>query len=332
MANSKCGRPKKAKRVPPKVTEHVSSISEIKDSTSGVDLVHVNTDLEGSILVGDFHQADSRFSSESRGIQCTAIACTALCYSSHKPILTWKTSDLNSILDIGDRLYTISKQNITDKNQSYLTFDEVYQFVRIGSDVFQFGTNEENENGEILGIVQGLECSIPLLIDSLSQLFTRHNLIVLTCKSSSVAIFHSDSAFHLFDSHSRDKNGFPVNDGTSIFCTFKSLNGLAHQIHRSFYLNPMNCSYTYSMTSVNVERFISYGNEAQYLKIKRMFESDVEKSERLGDARMRKEFESSSKTSEKKRFQKEKMSSRRQTLSEWHRNAKMKAKMNASVV
>lgn len=177
------------------------------------------------IVLGNFCQADSRFSVESRGSQCTPISCVALVYNFLIPYsrdgssFVWKSTDLDSILTIGDNLYLVSKtQNPTTSN--CLFPDEVYPYVEINGQLFHFHSDEVtlNDLNQLKFITQTI-CTIENLTSALSY-FSSIGVsnLLFTCNQYTFAVILSNQKFSFVDSHSRNSAGFVAKtNGVAVF-------------------------------------------------------------------------------------------------------------------
>lgn len=59
---------------------------------------------------------------------------------------------------------------------------------------------------------------------------------ILVCKESAVAIFYSNSGFHVFDPHARDKFGNPCPNGSAVLLTVQSFLQLQILLRRIFHV------------------------------------------------------------------------------------------------
>ncbi|XP_041933441.1 uncharacterized protein LOC121696166 [Alosa sapidissima] len=81
---------------------------------------------ERSVLMGSFHQGDSRFGNV-RNKQCGAISLTAVLKSKMKNVWSWETRDLDDVLIKGTVLYrSMSAQGkIRDQGRGYIAVSEL---------------------------------------------------------------------------------------------------------------------------------------------------------------------------------------------------------------
>ena len=187
-------------------------VSQKKSSPSGS-----TNDCAFKVCVqGTFHQGDQRFSVDSLGRQCTCNSLVSLCCLSEKE--TFASQDLDFVLEEGDKLYvslvdTLKKQGKFTHN--YLELSQLPRQVTLqGSthnitmlqsmiDVFNTGILVEEE-------VERL-CS---KVESALQMST--TALVLLGEYALALFRDTGGKFVVFDSHSRNDEGFPCADGTSI--------------------------------------------------------------------------------------------------------------------
>ena len=151
---------------------------------------------------GTLHQGDLPFGNTA-GSQCMCNTLWAICYSKIKNVRYWKQWDLDTILHHGNELYK-EKGHLHEQ----LSFEELPDNLSI--------------NGNIIDVLKSDEKTAELFPDS--QAFPRSELwfncgILVSCGYSSAFMYESDSIY-IFDSHSRDANGLPAVDGTSVFLKF----------------------------------------------------------------------------------------------------------------
>lgn len=202
--------------------------------------------------------------------------------------------DLDEIVTLGDLLYSISKPNITSSDDNYLTFDEVFQYVRIGNDIFHFNTNFETDSkGNLIKIFEGENCTDSSLFSELFKFFQTfgNNFGVFTCNKHSFAIAHIDSKFIVFDSHCRRFDGSIVEkNGTSVLCINSTLNGLVSRLRHNSLVNIQKDSrYRFSIIGVVINAIKSTDNKSEYLKIVRKLEMAEAREKKLQEDRKRKQ-------------------------------------------
>ena len=69
-------------------------------------------------VVADFSQGNSRRFRQSAGNQCVAMSLTAIIHTQVKDITTWDSTFLNTILSVGNNLYTCISKSL-ENNYCY---------------------------------------------------------------------------------------------------------------------------------------------------------------------------------------------------------------------
>ncbi|GFO13383.1 tigger transposable element-derived protein 6 [Plakobranchus ocellatus] len=73
-----------------------------------------------------FHQGTAEiFAEDTRGRQCTAMATSAIVYSTVKATASWTVNDLNQILIFGDYLYKEIDEQLPENEHGYLLISEI---------------------------------------------------------------------------------------------------------------------------------------------------------------------------------------------------------------
>ena len=144
--------------------------------------------------------------------QCACIALYALCWTQTKQISHWVRRDLDHILVEGDNLYK------SLHTSDMLSVDQLPAFVKM-------------YNHDIPVQYLRLETQLATLINGdsfLRDLLTTGGnngitLCLLFMEGFTTAIILLSNCYYLFDSHSRDKRGLSVVDGTSVLMKFRDL-------------------------------------------------------------------------------------------------------------
>lgn len=251
---------------------------------------------EQRVVLGNFNQGDLRFSDESRGNQCTPIACVALAYNEMKSlfvsiqgsaVLNWRSSDLDNILTVGDNLYLVSKRERPDITESYLLFEEVYKNVIINDSLFRFRDDVQtlDESGHFLYIKQVDNTSLENVVNAIAHFANlgTTNSCLFTCRNYTFGVLLSNGKFCLFDSHSRNVHGLPAADGVAVLCIHDTAIDLAQQMLTNCGLTDFEVLYKdpFTMKRLFFEIITSTENKADYLSIKRKLEFSHEREEGL---------------------------------------------------
>ncbi|XP_022817720.1 uncharacterized protein LOC111350390 isoform X1 [Spodoptera litura] len=219
---------------------------------------HLNDDI--SILRGSYHQGDARFSSESQGRQCTAIA-TVSCVAFHliDPNSLCQ-SDIDYILIIGDKYYCdciATRPNIDDSNSEYLAATELLPYITFNRQQVNItGYEQPIYNGHLVN--DDSENSFPNLKNALNRFFNEHSYGLITSNLTTVAVHCKRElesvTYFLFDSHARGAKGFkaPLH-GTACCMRFKNIDSLYNVLRRNLTVKNSSNPYTlnvYSLTAL----------------------------------------------------------------------------------
>lgn len=207
--------------------------------------VDVRTANEAWILCADFDQSDSSFSEMSKGRQCMAISCVALCFLDIKALLldvddvhtqvnlNWTADDLNYIIEQGDKLYRISKKKI-QTDRSFLNFEQIYPYIDLEDNLYHFNLNYEiDDETDEFRFVRQDKCTVENLTEAILS-FSNMSVqrAIFTCENYSTSVFFSHGKLIFFDSYKRRYDGFPVNDywpeGSAVLCVNKEIIGIVH--------------------------------------------------------------------------------------------------------
>lgn len=176
-------------------------------------------------VTGNFHQADERFSVDSRGKQCVPNSAVSLLYSQIVNPGFWESSDLDKILIEGDSLYNLITFNFTQKG--YLYASQIPVFIQ------KFNKNFKIEPTLISTAYLGEAVNTPEPCvhykDALNKIIVNTGAIIII-GSNAFAVQYENQKIHVFDSHSRNKQGYPVADGKSVLITFSHLSDLYNYV------------------------------------------------------------------------------------------------------
>ena len=192
-----------------------------------------NLVYQRKLVFGSFHQGDTRFSSFSRGSQCTCNALTMLikCYEG----FSFTTEFLDSTLIAGDQVYTTVVKSLMQKkifHNKLLNFDELPSNLTLGENhhvIHKFDT--------IWGLVVSGDQNSPVksLHQALDEAFqiSRYLLIMIGAICSGVYKM-SNTEYYFFDSHSHDNDGMSACEGKSVLVMNKGLDDLVTYLYNMY--------------------------------------------------------------------------------------------------
>jgi len=171
------------------------------------------------IVQGTFHQGNSRFG-YSAGIQCFCNTLVSLCYTKFRTITTWKTHDLDYILNEGD--FNFKRLGFTES-------PFVDQFPKI----IKIEGQECNVNFD--DVIDGGFCSNDITINFVTKdLLSSQSGALIVIKGYSIAIIFNNNEFFIFDSHSRDSVGKIVQNGKSVSMRFTSIKDVKQYVRNTY--------------------------------------------------------------------------------------------------
>ena len=189
------------------------------------------------VIRGPFHQEDQRFG-QTAGTQSMCNALYSVGYSIIKKVCYW---DMDYILTGGNSLYS----SLGFRSQ-LLSVDELPNSIYISNIVMSIiKTNLETD----------------LMTGSLGGQFLQNNNhfnanssgngIIFITAGFSFAVIWSHNGCYLFDSHSRDINGFPSPIGASVLLKFGSVYEVQEYIREVYFAQASNMSQYYQIQYLN---------------------------------------------------------------------------------
>ena len=142
---------------------------------------------------------------------CCKFSC--LLHAVERPPLLWKSYDIDEILHKGHRSYhQIGKfvRLLPSDIPKYITLDKKnYKLTEMHSYIGLFSSGCQDFN--------------MMTIDILTDVFRQFCDFLFCIQESASAILQEENPYFIYDPHSRNKNGFPDADGTSVILTFNSV-------------------------------------------------------------------------------------------------------------
>ncbi|XP_077364609.1 uncharacterized protein LOC144009028 isoform X1 [Festucalex cinctus] len=172
---------------------------------------------------GSFHQGDSRLNHP--GKQCMAIAYVGLANHTASSAFSWCSEDLDKLLVLGDRLYTLLKNS--DKfssSHNYLMVPDLPKQLVFEGTLFEF-----KEIDVVSGFIPMVdktiivECQDVTILKGLQKIHDQVDLCLLTMGCYTCAIICKNGQYAVFDSHARSASGMPDGDGKSVIVYFNCL-------------------------------------------------------------------------------------------------------------
>ena len=180
---------------------------------------------------GTFHQGDtSHFNQNTAGRQCMANAVAGAVYATMLPINFWTSSALDHILVEGDNLYS----RRCNSRYDYLQFSDIHQTEHLFREQYVINAGEP-----MTGLVATTRPQTPPFFSLRQAIGTmevpqRWTYGVLTMAEEtagvSVLLCIRQGNYYIFDSHSRNRCGNSVPNGTSVLLHFTTQSGFIKYI------------------------------------------------------------------------------------------------------
>ena len=201
---------------------------------------------------GTFHQGDiTIFSPTSIGRQCVPNCVVAAAFACSVNMSKWTTKILNDILLEGDKVY-----RKIEKSHDYLLVSEITDIslfnneyiVKVDSEFF--GQMKTTVCSEVETSLHGAICAAAPTTEK--WVYCVLCIGSLIGSSASLLCLSRDKCY-LFDSHSRNKDGKSITDGTAILFGFQNKNHLATFIKQSPFCTPSQQMEIFSMSTISFE-------------------------------------------------------------------------------
>ena len=203
-------------------------------------------------VAGSCHQGDPKYG-PTAGTQCMCNSLASLCYSNIIQIRFWTTSDIDKILTYGNNEYA-RLGYIND----YLSFDDVPSTFNLGDCAVELEKSERSSgylNRESMNFIQ-------FISPFTNGLFIAGGL--------TTGFMFQNQNVYIFDSHSRNSQGFVCPEGTAVLLKFDSL-FKAQEYIKYFFLHQLGYSsigYEYQLFKSNVSQ-----SAIDYIKNSRLKEN-----------------------------------------------------------
>lgn len=181
-------------------------------------LLQAVTKADRCIALGTFHQGSDFFPPQSIGKQCVANSIIAIIYHNEKPVNTWNTQDLDMILLNGNGLY-LEKYT----NQDYLLISDIPDVVKLDRKTYKI-----TQLHTLYGLLSSpspsfstSDCSTPLpvaiqMLNAGERWTSAVMCLGHAAGGYSFSIFGQNDSIYICDSHSRNADGLPQTDGSSV--------------------------------------------------------------------------------------------------------------------
>ena len=218
----------------------------------------INANFTLNIITSD--KIDHTF--QKMGFQCIPNSIVSLIYHINKNCELWKLEDTENILHSGNILYKSIGIRTT------LLVSDVPQYIKLYNFIYHI-----NEQNSVIGDISKEDKefnNVPF--KKVEAIIVTHKFCVLIKGESAVSIIHSKNNFHVFDSHNRNKYGWPDINGGSVLLKFSNFNSLSIYIYK---LSQSLNTTLYKLTPIKITKFkmIANSKNKEQLHTKKEFAS-----------------------------------------------------------
>ena len=212
-------------------------------------------------VCGSIHQGHHRFSSQSRGKQCSFMSLSALLTAQVIPVFEWNSTTVDSVLLQGDNMYMNAFENDLIPREDFLSLNHLPTVVHLPIVIVVEPVEAQNAN-DLPIVVEPVEAQTKKQINwlepvearfinygkdhqglvrsehvveahyftigsALMNTFANDNYAILILEGYMMALIHGlDTVFYLFDPHARNANGMPDPNGTAVVMKYSGLSEL----------------------------------------------------------------------------------------------------------
>ena len=171
-------------------------------------------EIKGLVVHGHFHQGHLKFGVNTGNSVYVANSLCAMMYSHIKELRQWMSHDMDLILNTGDELYGHLSKSST-MNNNYLLINELPNELIVLNNSYTM-TYHESVTGMFEEDGNLAEFNMMQLNRALEQTLQIYNACFICFNGNTFAVIAQDGLYYVCDSHSRDDNGWQVQDGMSI--------------------------------------------------------------------------------------------------------------------
>ena len=186
--------------------------------------IRANTNIDirtRTVIAGNLHQGNRIF--EYPGVQCTFLSLYALVYMFEKPPHLWNGNDIDSCVIIGNDKF-IKHCFERGMDPQMLLAKELPSRLSVDNNIYTCLQSENEVKVGTLGISSTSdEVIITSLDNAFEQTFHRFQSCLFLCGGITIALAKHESTFYIFDSHSRDRDGFVHPIGNAVLVTCKNI-------------------------------------------------------------------------------------------------------------
>lgn len=185
-----------------------------------------------------------------QGFQCTIIAVVALLalQNVHFPSPSlWGPSLIDRLVIDGSFLYDELITTSFNGVPRYLGHNEVPEYIHVWQHSFHVQIQTDMFDG-VVGQMGNTESLTVTLEDALNSALMVSQNVLFTAGGTTISIFEFDNCLFVFDSHARNHQGLPCDEGQAVLLLFEDQNQLLHYLKVAY----LNKQYNLSPVYINV--------------------------------------------------------------------------------
>lgn len=175
------------------------------------------------VVSGSHHQGNISLYGPNAGSQCVANVQSFILHVTNSDVKMLKKRDIDQILSLGNQIYDSAKRHA---RQTELIPTELPCIV--GSESGRY------EVSPILLLHGTLSTDVEELTLGLTRAFGYCSTLYFTIKGGCIGLLYGNDKYYLFDSHSRDNNGFTCVDGRACIIHFASFVQMSNYLKKQY--------------------------------------------------------------------------------------------------
>ncbi|CAG9853719.1 unnamed protein product [Phyllotreta striolata] len=190
------------------------------------------------ILRATINQNDRKYDIVSKNFQSPATSMILMAMKQIKPLKEWADTDVNELLDYGDRFYRETIDTLREKNSynnKMLLLSDLNKEFKFFGKLVEFTLEECVQNGIFTA---KCDTGVMNLYKAMAYYYLSHDDGIITCRNMSVGVWKFEDMFFYSDSHSRDDKGLTTPFGTACIVRCCSLEDIVDMILCNFAPNP----------------------------------------------------------------------------------------------
>ena len=207
-----------------------------------------------TVVSGTLHQGDARF--EYPGVQCTYISFWTLIYMSVKSPISWSANDVDMCVIDGNASFVDHCFERKLQPQMLLA-KELPQFITCHGHVFK--CDQLDDEIKVGTLTQLSVDSTTMVIsetigNALVKCFDISTACLFFCGGQTIAIAKQENTIHVFDPHSRGKDGLLYHSGNAVLVSFNDIQCLILYIERLMQSLGLRSSELFELVPIRISK------------------------------------------------------------------------------